>query len=110
MRMQPSWHANEILESISNDQQGELKQRLAHAARDCRATADLPSFAQELYSELEACVETLGSASSSLDRCGAALQLLRHLAESGEQSRHYEPSGSRKLSISNNRLFPSLTI
>jgi hypothetical protein len=83
MRMQPSWHANEILEAISNDQQAELKRRLAHAAEDCRETTDLPSLDQELYSELEACVETLASTSSSLDRCGAALQLLRHLAETG---------------------------
>ena|SRR5207245_1022889 len=109
-RMPPSRYAAEILSAITNNDQTELQRQLDDAAAGCESTAALASFEAESFAALDACVETLQSRGDvSEARRYATLQILRHLAEGGEQENDYAVSDSRKSSIRRNRCFPSLT-
>src|SRR2546426_3999339 len=110
-RMTPSRYAAEILSAIRNNDQAELQRRLADAASGCRPTPALASFEAESFAALDACVETLQSGEDvSEARRYATLQILRHLAEGGEQEIDHAVSDSRKFSICRKRCFPSLTM
>ena len=109
-RMPPSRYAAEILSAITDNDQAELQLRLAGAASGCQSTAALASLEAESFAALDACVETLQSSGAvSESRRYATLQILRHLAEGGEQEDDYAVSDSKKSSIRRHRCFPSLT-